>query len=127
MTQKELDYILILVNDRPIDRTADMIASVLQIAAKHNGMIEAITGSLVVVLFGALSAEANAHGNRKRLIEELMKSHGPFLSIVHGQEQCLVGTVGGENRKAFTALIPNYKDKLSRLSSLKYGDQLEII
>lgn len=127
MTKKDIDYVLILIDGNDALRTADIISSVVTSSEKYNGMIETITGSLVVVLFGALPAETKAKENRKRLIEELTKTHGAFLSIVHGQEQCFVGTVGSESRKAFTALIPNYKDKLSRLSSLKYGEQHEVI
>ena len=63
---------------------------------------------------------------RIQLVEKLRQEVGSFLTIVHGECDCLVGSVGSEKLMGYTALIPGFKEKLHKLSSLNYGQVSEI-
>jgi hypothetical protein len=126
LTKKKIYYVFILVDDSDINRTPDIISSVVQLAQDNNGIVDTITGSLIIIHCGFFADEGSPDENKKQLIEDLIKTHGNLLSIIHGSETCVVGNVGGDSIMSFTALVPNYKEKLFRLASLKYGEQLEI-
>ncbi len=126
LIEKEIDYAFILVSESSIESVPQIIKAVLDIAEKHEGMVESITGPLIIVLLGIPQPQDNAQKRRHALVVDLHESLGASISIVHGNTKCLVGTVGNKNRSTITALIPNYKEKLKLLSNMEYGQQLEI-
>lgn len=122
--EKEIEYLFILTKENL--RTNQIISDVLDTISNHEGMIESITGPFIVVLYGVPLPQPNAKEKRQLLAEELLKKFENSLSIVHGRAICHVGTVGNKSRFTYTAMIPSYKEKLSILSSLDYGKQVEL-
>jgi len=121
---KYINFILILVRDD--SRQSQNIREALNIIQEHHGMIESITSTLVTVYFGVPLEQPNSKELRIGLVKELSERMGPDLAFIHGACECPVGNVGNENRKAYTALIPGYKSKLSKLSTMEFGQILEI-
>ena len=123
LSEKYINYVLILVRDH--SKQPQNIRDTVNIIQEHNGMIESITGTLITVYFNVPVEQPNSEKMRMDLVKELSEKKGRDLSIIHGACECPVGTVGNENRKAYTALLPHYKSKLSKLSSMEFGQVLE--
>ena len=54
------------------------------------------------------------------LVKELSDKMGPDLSIIHCFCEYLIGNLGNENREAYTALFPDKKSKLSKLTQNRF-------
>lgn len=124
LSAKYLNFILILVRDD--SKQPQNIRDTVNIIQEHDGMIESITSTLITAYFGVPLEQPNSEQMRIDLVKELSEKKGRDLSIIHGACECPVGTVGNENRKAYTALLPDYKSKLRQLSSMEFGQVLEI-
>jgi len=111
-----VDFVLILINQDSEETTT--INNVISIVNAHDGMIESITCTLITVYFGVPEKQHNKKQLRLCLVDKLTEKLGKNLSIIHGECECPVGIVGNEDRKAYTALLPDYKIKLMELSSL---------
>jgi len=89
-------------------------------------MIESITSTLITVYFNVPLTQPDSNQLRNDLVNRLSETFGSDISILHGTCECQVGNVGNEKRKAYTALLPHYKSKLSKLSSMEFGEIQEI-
>jgi hypothetical protein len=126
LTTKQIDFILVLVDDTNSKECPSIIRDAVAIIHKFDGMVNSIVGPFIVVLFGVPVAQPESESKRKGLVQVISKAIGEKVSIAHGHSECLVGTLGHESRMSYTALIPGFKDVLKRLSSLPYGGVLEI-
>lgn len=123
---KEIDFVVLLVDDTDPNECPSIIKEAVGIINKYEGMIDSILDSFIMVLFGAPIAQPESRLKGKELVQTLSKAIGQKVSIVHGHSEYLVGTVGNESRISYTALIPGFKEILSRLSGLPYGGVFEI-
>ncbi len=119
-----IDYLLILVReDSNLPRRIFKAVSIIQ---EFDGMIESITSTLITVYFNVPLIQPDSNQLRNDLVNRLSETVGSDISILHGTCECQVGNVGNEKRKAYTALLPDYKSKLSKLSSMEFGESQEI-
>lgn len=123
---KQIDFAMVLVDDRNPNECSSIIYKAVGIISKYEGMVDSIVGPFILVLFGAPVPQPEARSKRKELVKALSEAIGEKASIVHGHSECLVGTLGGESRLSYTALIPGFKEILGRLANLDYGGVLEI-
>jgi hypothetical protein len=123
---KQIDFAIVLVDDRDPNECSSIIYKAIGIINKYEGMVDSIVGPFILVLFGVPVPQPEARSKRKELVKALSEAIGEEASIVHGHSECLVGTLGGESRMSYTALIPGFKEILGRLANLDYGSVLEI-
>ena len=107
-------------------QTQQTIESILDIAVECEAMIETITASFISILFNAPLEQEDALPLRKKLVSNLSEKFGADLSILHGEAVCLVGNFGSQKRLSYTAMIPDYKVKMNRLTSLEFGEIIEV-
>ena len=125
LDMKYLNYVLVLVREDSNQlRTIEEVVNVIQ---NHGGTIESITAAcLITAYFGAPIEQPNSKQVRIDLINELSEKLRTNLAIIHGECECPVGNVGNESYMNYTALFPDFKSKLSILSSLTFGHVEEI-
>jgi len=119
MRKRKINFVMILVKED--SNIAERISVVINLAQKHDAMIDAITGILISIYFGVPLDHPDQKQKRLAFVNEISESLGPFLSIVHGECECPVGNVGNENQMNFTVLLPGYKSKLNKLTTLEFG------
>ena len=123
MKKRKINFILILVKEA--SDTAETIGKVVNFARKHDVMIDAITGTLISIYFGIPLDQPDQKKMRVAFVNEISESLGPSLSMVHGECECPIGNVGNENRMNYTALLPEYKSKLNKLTNLDFGQIID--
>ena len=124
LSTQYLHFVLILVSET--GNRSQMIGQVLDIIQQHDGMIESITSTFITVYVGVPLQQPNSKQLRIDLVNELSGKLGPQLAIIYGECGCPVGSVGNESRQTYTALLPEYKSKLRKLSSLQFGQVTEV-
>ncbi len=122
--KKKIQYILLFVKES--SKTQETIESILDIAIEFDAMIETITSSFISILFNVPLEQEGAVQFRKKLATHLSGKFSSELSILHGETICLVGNFGSKKRLSYTAMIPDYKSKMNRLTSLEFGEIIEI-
>jgi hypothetical protein len=123
---KQIEFAMVLVDGRDPHECSSIIYKSIDIITKYEGMVASIVGPFILVLFGVPVPQPEARSKRKELVKALSEAIGEKASIVHGHAECLVGTLGGESRLGYTALIPGFKEILGRLANSDYGGVLEI-
>jgi len=123
MGKRKINFALILVKED--SSTEDKISEVVNYARKHDAMIDSITGTFITVYFGVPLDQPDQKEMRVAFINEIYENMGSSLTIVHGECECSVGNVGNENRMNYTALLPEYKSKLNKLTNLDFGQIIE--
>lgn len=119
-----VDFVLILISqDSDPSQPIHDVSNTIQ---EHDGMIESMTSTLITVYFGVPDKQPNSKRMRIGLVGDLLEKFGANLSIIHGACECPVGSIGNEKRKAYTALLPDYKAKLRELSGLPFGQTKEV-
>ena len=124
LSEKTVQYILMFVKET--DYFQETIKTIFDIVQEHDGMIESMTGSLISVLFNVPLDQPDSEKKRLLLISALSERVGSDLTIVHGQCICPVGSLGNEKRLCYTAIIQDYKSKINKLSSLAFGEIVEL-
>ena len=120
LQEKHIDFVLLLLSN------LDFIGKAIQIVNRQECMIESITGTFITVLVGAPTEKTNSNETRLQIVAELSKELGSNVVMLHGGCDCLVGSVGNSQRMSYTAMLPEYKAKLNRLSSLEFGEVAEV-
>lgn len=122
--KKKIQFILLFVKES--SQTQQTIESILDIAIEFDAMIETITSSFISILFNVPLEQEDALELRKRLTDHLSERFGDELAILHGETVCFVGNFGSKKRLSYTAMIPDYKSKMNRLTSLEFGEIIEV-
>ena len=123
MSKQRINFAMILVSEGL--RSEQTISEIVTLAQKYKGMVDSITGTLITVYFGVPLPQPDQKELRIAFLKGLSENLGPSLAIVHGECECPVGKVGNENRMGYTAFLPDFKEKLARLSSLEFGQAVE--
>ena len=123
MKNRKINFAMILAKDD--SSTRERISEVVSYAQKHDAMIDSITGTLITIYFGVPLDQPDQRQMRKAFVNEISEKLGPSLTIVHGECECPVGSVGNEKRLSYTALLPKYKSKLNKLTALDFGQIIE--
>jgi hypothetical protein len=120
LQEKQIEYVLLLLDSH------ELIGRAIEIISNHDSMIESITGTLITTLVGAPLENSKSEEIRRNLVKQLSAELGPNAVVLHGRDSCLVGMVGNNQRMSYTAVIPDYKMKLLRISSGEYGEVIEV-
>lgn len=70
--------------------------------------------------------QENAAQNRINLVNDLSENLRSNISILHGEAEWFVGTYGCKERLSYIAMIPDYKSKLNCLSSIAFGEIIQL-
>ena len=119
LQEKQIEYVLLLLNSH------ELIGSAIEIISRHDCMIESITGTLITVLVGVPLKKPASEECRRKLVAQLSAELGVAAVVLHGGGTALVGMVGNSQRMSYTAIIPEYKAKLTKLSSAEFGEVIE--
>lgn len=117
--EMRIDYVLLLLSNHKA------IGKAISIINSHDCMIESITGTLITVLIGAPIPNPKSDQIREQLVDHVAAKLASEAVVLHGGCSCPVGTVGNEQRKSYTAIIPEYKTKLRQLATAEFGEVVE--
>ncbi|MFC1746184.1 hypothetical protein ACFL35_19490 [Candidatus Riflebacteria bacterium] len=123
---KSIYFVLILLKEENTQSIKSNAKNIIELAQRHQGMIETISATFISILFNVPVEQKNSEELYCEFIKSLSIISGNKLSVVYGQCESYVGTIGSSERMSYTALIPNFKDKLYQLSSLEFGHIKEI-
>jgi hypothetical protein len=124
---KHIGFILILVKEDQLFIFKETVIKVLDVINEHEAMIECVVGAFISVLVSTSAESSNATKIRQDIVNNLSTQLGYYLAILHGECDCAIELIGNEKRFSYTAVIPDYKSKLFKLSSLEYGSIEEIL
>jgi len=121
-----VEFVLIAVRgDTPQD-ISDRIGKITDIASRHHGLVDTVVSTLVAVTYGMFETQEGQDGNRLTLIEELERTLGDDVKIVHGSEHGCFGYLGSETRSSFTFLVPSFVENLGVLATMPYGSTKQV-
>jgi hypothetical protein len=127
LESRVINYIITVVKEQATPKaTSQLLGKVLDTSVSNGGVIETVTASLVSIVLDLVESVKDAEEKRLALVNELMSKYGSDIALIHGKCACSVGIVGSKTRMNYTALIPDYKQKIKSLSGLDYGEYLEV-
>jgi hypothetical protein len=101
------------------DRIA-CLTSITGFAEAHGATVEVI-GEVCVFTYGAILEAPGSDASMLALVHDLCTNSRP-ASVVHGMRNCVVGSVGGEQRFALQTRIPGFGEFVSQLDDLAPGE-----
>jgi hypothetical protein len=122
----EIEYVLVSVRGETPEIISERMGAVADIASQHNGVVDSLVSSLVIITYGMFHFETRTDGNRVTLVEELKQTFQGNIKIVHGVEMGCFGNLGSDTRMSLSFIIPSFMDVLVTLAGLSFGETLEI-
>ena len=124
---RELSLALVLVDDSHPQSTPRRIENVLKCAADHGGDVLSFDASALILTFGISSAGSTEHAARSEsFVTDLASRLAGRASAVYGTRTALVGSVGTNKRKTFTAIFEGYRDFLREVAATPLGQSKRI-
>lgn len=122
---KHFQFVVILADDTNPQDVPAIIAAVVDMLVKHRANVSTITPSFSIALLGVPFPEGNSSEARRRLVEALLRENGNRIRIAHGECDGAVGMFGGDERRAYGAVIPGFSGILKTLLETKFGTAVE--
>ena len=126
LKQSPLEIVLVAVRGKDAQQVSDQMGVVADLAIQHNGVIQCLVSSLVIIVFGTIDFPNTLNGNRVTLVNALHEQLGSDVKIVHGVENGYFGNIGSTNQLFYSFIIPNFIEAVGQLSSAGFGEVIEI-
>jgi hypothetical protein len=126
LQEGKIEYVLIVVRGETPEIISELMGAVADIASQHNGTIDSLVSSLVIVTYGMFDCETRTRNDRVTLVEMLKQTFQGNIKIVHGVETGCFGNLGSDTQMSFSFIIPSFMDGLRTLAGLRFGETLEV-
>ena len=126
LTKSRLEFVLVALRGDNAQRLSEQLGSITNLAVRHNGVVQSIISSLIVIVYGITDIPKETSATRFTLLEALTKQFGSEIKIVHGAETGYYGNIGGANLLSYGFIIPNFLEALGQLSTISFGEVKEI-
>jgi len=124
LKESELEFVFVAVKDDGAQQISERMGSVVDLAIEHNGSVDSLISSLVIVIYGMFSN--NSEKNRFTLIKALQERFDSDIKIIHGSEKGYYGNLGGKSRLSYSFILPSFLEALKQLSDTNFGEIKEI-
>ena len=122
---RHFQFVIVGLDDLPPDDAAKLVERLCDSFVSHGANIDCISSILVIGTFGLLNVEDSEEA-RVKLVGELLKAHGKFVRIAHGQCSSVVGNLGSKHRFNYMGLIPRLHEIREQLSETPIGTAFEV-
>jgi hypothetical protein len=122
----QIEFVLIAVRGETPQIISERMGKIAAIACQHNGIIDSLVSSLVIVVWGMIEFDTKQQGDRFTLIEALNKTFGDNIKVVHGSENGCFGNLGSDTRMSFSFIVPSFINALGLLANLPYGETKQV-
>jgi len=122
---KQVEYILININEENAEEIERIIGQISEIVSTHGAVMGEVCSSLITGYFGMLEGDTKGAVHRSKLTQELLSSLGNKARIIHGSCSARVGSFGGGNSWRFCAILPGFSTLLGKLLNLPFGSASE--
>ena len=122
----QIEFVLVAVRGETPQIISERMGKVADIACQHNGIIDSLVSSLVIIVYGIFDFDVQQQGDRLTLIEALNQTFKDDIKIVHGSESGCFGNLGGDTRMSFSFIVPNFINALGLLANLSYGETKQV-
>jgi hypothetical protein len=125
---RQIEFLLVLINDQDLTRISPISASVLELAAQHRADVLGFDASLMLLACGAVFSieDLNAAANRRSLATALVEKLPKDVSVLHGSVHGRAGSIGLHSRMSWTVLLPGFRKLLRDLVALPHGVEREV-
>jgi hypothetical protein len=117
-----IEFILAFVAGDEPAQVSERIAVVVDVAVRHEALVDNLIGALAVLAFGTIPVSSPpAPGSRLSLVNDLHEKLPGYVKIVHGKADGYCGQFGGARHVSFTFLVPEFDRALGVLGRLQFG------
>lgn len=120
LKESQIELVLVAVRGETPEIIFERMGEVANIAVQHNGFVDSLVSSLVIVVYKMSALEESR--TRFTLIEALEQAFRNDVKIVHGSESGCFGNLGSNRRMSYSFIIPGFLEALCSLANLSYGD-----
>jgi len=126
---RRLDFVLALLRDNDLDALPSHLEQIANAGYEIGGVVERLTGPLIVITFGGIIAAEMSAGQAKhrrvQLVARLQQALADNIKLLHGNCIGLEGDFGSDAVRRYGSLLPSFSEMLKTLSSLEFGQEKE--
>lgn len=124
LSSVEVNYILVAVDGAP-NEVGRKLGEVAKVAAECGWYVDCLFSNFGVLIDGPVPTTERAFEPRATVVQKLRQAFPIDLKSVHGHTRTPWGNYGGERRRTFGAMLPNFTSMVARLDAENYGSHVD--
>jgi class 3 adenylate cyclase len=117
---------IVQVRDDNLNELAKYIEKALDIIQHHNGIVDGVMASVIMVTFGSPEKLAENELNCAELAENLRRELSSNVRFLYGRKLCCSGSIISGRVITCGTYMPGFVEHLAELNKLNFGSDLEI-
>jgi hypothetical protein len=130
LRQGPLEFVIVAVDGVSSELISERITAVTGLVAKHNGTVDCIFSSFVLIIYGygTSSSQKEPTNAQKRLdlVSDLQRAMRDHVKIIHGSGLGHFGLLGGDKRFCYSFILPGFPEVICSITELKFGETKQI-